>query len=210
MLADAEQAAKEQEQAGKASKSKDVAFVINVSGPLVPVVEADTYAVLSELRREKADSTFTADNLALWNLSVNVNRDLMDDKTYEELQALAKKMNAKESFKENQYTPSSRESWWRNWYHLVLDYDPQPTLKELDIPMLWIFGEYDSESDLTKNLQVLESLKKEEAKDYKVIVYPSAGHGIMGPIDSFGNKLGPLSTTPNYFEENLKFIQGFK
>jgi pimeloyl-ACP methyl ester carboxylesterase len=80
----------------------------------------------------------------------------------------------------------------------------------LDIPMLWIFGEYDSESDLTKNLQILETLKKEEAKDYKVIVYPGAGHGIMSPIDSFDNKLGPLATPPNYFVENLKFIQGFK
>jgi pimeloyl-ACP methyl ester carboxylesterase len=188
-----------------AARDPGIAFVIHVSGPAVSVVEADTYATLSELRREQWPPDAIAERLHLWRLSTEVTRALDSDAPWTALQAAVDSVRGRPWFQADPYQPS-REGWFRPWYRQVLDYDPLPTLQRLDIPMLWIYGERDSESDPIHNIAILTQLRREQGKPYQVEVFPAAGHGLVGPVDDLGNTLALPGIAPGYLELLVSWI----
>jgi uncharacterized protein len=57
-------------------------------------------------------------------------------------------------------------------------YNPVNTLKDLNIPMLWLFGEEDVEAPPKLSIERLESLMKEYQKPFTLKTYPDADHGM--------------------------------
>jgi uncharacterized protein len=57
-------------------------------------------------------------------------------------------------------------------------FDPRPYLRQLTIPGLWLYGGEDKSQPTDDDLPVLRSLK-DEGKDFTVVVYPNAGHGLL-------------------------------
>jgi len=64
-------------------------------------------------------------------------------------------------------------SWERSGF------DPQPYLKRLDIPALWLFGRADRNVPPIQSAALLRALKRERGKDWTIIAYPGAGHGLF-------------------------------
>jgi uncharacterized protein len=181
-----------------------VRFIVHISGPAVSVVEADTYAVESQLRREGWAQEAMAERLDLWRLNADVARHPESDEDWNRLQSALERVRDREWFRRSPYEPE-RYSSWRTWYHHVLDYDPEPTLRDLHIPMFWIFGSMDSESDPATNVKALEDLRR-SGKEYTIGVYPGAGHGILIPVRPDGTQGDLLTTPPGFFPDLRRWL----
>ena len=58
-------------------------------------------------------------------------------------------------------------------------FDPTPYLKHLDIPALWLFGGGDRNVPPLNSVARLRSIKQQRNKDWTIVVYPGAGHGLF-------------------------------
>ena len=188
-----------------ASMDPGVDFVVHVSGPAVPVLEADTYATESRLRREGWEERAAAERLRLWRLNARVARHPSSDEAWEELQAAIDEVRDRPWFREDPYEPE-RESEWRGWYGRVLDHDPRPVLDELAIPMLWIYGAMDGQSDPSRNVRILEDYRR-SGKEYTIGLYPEAGHGLLVPVDPRGEQGPHLTTAPGFFPDLIRWLR---
>lgn len=182
----------------------EIDFVIHVSGPAVSPYEADTYSVLAALRAEQWDPEAIRERVRLWELSTAFTRSGTDE-VWGRLQAAIDSVRSRPWFQTDPYEPG-REGWFRTWYHRVLDYDPVPTLQRLDIPMLWIYGERDTQSDVVHNVAVLDRLRREGGKPYRTEVFEAAGHGLVVPVDALGSDDGVPGMAPGYLELVVNWI----
>lgn len=58
-------------------------------------------------------------------------------------------------------------------------YDPREALGSLDIPGLWVLGEYDESIPTALCVEILEEIIAEHEKDFQVQVYPHANHAVF-------------------------------
>jgi uncharacterized protein len=58
-------------------------------------------------------------------------------------------------------------------------YDPLPALRKLKGPALWLFGGADRNIPPRQSAAQLRRIKAKQHKDWTVIVYPGAGHGLF-------------------------------
>jgi len=187
-----------------ASRYQNISSVINVVGPLVSPYEADTYALKYSLRSEGWPLKDIKERTHLWSLVSEYIRNPQVESEWENLQNSIDKVKSHNWYLKDPYEPN-RNSWFYNWYSMVLDHDPMPILEELEMPMLWIYGNRDSQSDFARNIALINSLKR-AGKPYELIVIPDAGHGVACPVDVDGNHDFPLASPTYFFEGVLEFI----
>ena len=65
------------------------------------------------------------------------------------------------------------------WKRDASGFDPRPYLERLDIPALWLIGGGDRNIPPVQSVAALRSLKRERGKDWTIIVFPGAGHGLF-------------------------------
>jgi alpha-beta hydrolase superfamily lysophospholipase len=58
-------------------------------------------------------------------------------------------------------------------------FDPTPYLEELDPPALWLFGGGDRNVPPVQSVALLRSLKAQRSKDWTIVTFPGAGHGLF-------------------------------
>ena len=58
-------------------------------------------------------------------------------------------------------------------------FDPTPYLKHLNIPALWLFGGGDRNVPPLHSVAKLRSIMQQRNKDWTIIVFPGAGHGLF-------------------------------
>jgi uncharacterized protein len=58
-------------------------------------------------------------------------------------------------------------------------FDPVPYLERLDVPALWLFGATDRNLPPVQSVALLRSIKRERGKDWTVVVFAGAGHGLF-------------------------------
>jgi dienelactone hydrolase len=58
-------------------------------------------------------------------------------------------------------------------------FDPKPYLQRLAVPALWLFGGADRNIPPVQSVAALRSISKTYDKDWKIIVYSGAGHGLF-------------------------------
>jgi uncharacterized protein len=58
-------------------------------------------------------------------------------------------------------------------------FDPRPYLERLDIPALWLFGGGDRNVPPVQSVAELRAIKTKSGKDWMIVVYPGAGHGLF-------------------------------
>jgi alpha-beta hydrolase superfamily lysophospholipase len=64
-------------------------------------------------------------------------------------------------------------SWKRSGF------DPKPYLERLDVPALWLFGGADRNVPPVQSVAELKSIRQRGHKDWTIVVYPGAGHGLF-------------------------------
>ena len=61
-------------------------------------------------------------------------------------------------------------------------FDPTPDLEKLDVPALWLFGGGDRNVPPVQSVALLRSIKQERGKDWTIVVFAGAGHGLFDAI----------------------------
>lgn len=190
-----------------AAMDPSIRFIVHHSGPLVSPFEADRYANASAVRGAGLGDDVAARVDALFRLECDaIRRGIAPDRDPALLAAI-EVARREPWFEKSPYAATPATHWWPKWYALVLDHDPVPILRRLDIPMLFLFGARDSQSDPKRNLEILGELASRDRKDYTVHVFPGAGHGISVPLDERGNGVAPMTMAAGYFPLLVDWIR---
>jgi uncharacterized protein len=58
-------------------------------------------------------------------------------------------------------------------------FDPVPLLKQMSAPGIWVYGREDRSQPAEKSAATLERLRKTDGKDFTVVLFPRADHGLL-------------------------------
>jgi len=58
-------------------------------------------------------------------------------------------------------------------------FDPKPYLERLNVPAIWLFGGADRNIPPVQSVAELKSIQTRLGKDWTIVVYPGAGHGLF-------------------------------
>jgi pimeloyl-ACP methyl ester carboxylesterase len=58
-------------------------------------------------------------------------------------------------------------------------FDPVPLLERMTVPGIWVYGREDRSQPAEKSAATLERLRKAKGKDFTVVLFPHAGHGLL-------------------------------
>ena len=90
--------------------------------------------------------------------------------------------------------------------------DPKPYLEQLRIPALWLYGTADREVSVDQSVALLTALKA-QGKDFTVVTFPGAGHGLLDsppsdpghpPPSSSGSATGSTRRVPEHPSGTLR------
>ena len=159
-----------------ASLSKDVAFVINISGAGVPPYQQVTYQVGAQMRHDGFTEGEIAEALAYMNLKWAVAR--AGGEGWDKLEAATRNARGKKWADRVQLATKPEDivpSWKRE-----MNYDPLPALEKVKQPVLAIFGELDTLTpvkETTANFR--RGLHQAGNKDLTIKVFPRADHSLL-------------------------------
>jgi len=189
-----------------ASLSKDVAFIINVSGAGVPPYQQVTYQAEAQMRRDGFSETEIAEAVAYMNLKWEVART--GGESWDRLQAATRDARDKKWLARVQ--PATKlEDIVPSW-KLQMGYNPVPALEQVRCPVLALFGELDTLTpvkETTANFR--NGLVKAGNKDYTIKVFPKADHALLvwpKPDDTFHWPVlaaGYLETMTNWIDKHV-------
>lgn len=158
-----------------AARSEDVAFIIVNSGGGIPTWESEVFRVEATARAEGFSEDEIKEAVAFMRQKFEVART---GQGWEQFQSLIEKSRKKRWF----YfvlAPRSLERLQEAWAGLF-SYDPFLDLKNLEIPILAVFGEADTEVPAKQiATRTREALRNSRSKDYTVKEFTRAGHGIL-------------------------------
>ena len=170
-----------------ATVAGNIAFVINRCGPPIPWDETVLYEIANDLRVGGVDPDVIQEALGIvarrWQYFVDSTADSRMATTAERdeinasLAAIRRRLGSSES-----RLPGSLPEYEPELYARLasnVSYDPTPFLRELDVPMLWVFGENDINVPTARSVAVLEQLRSGFDRDITVKVYPDVGHSLM-------------------------------
>jgi len=156
-----------------ATLGEPVAFVINVSGSLVPLLEQmfDEVEMLAE--REGLTSADIEQVNQIHRLAVSYGRSGQGWNEYRSLLEAARAGHLKGTRTVEGF-PDTPDHWMWQWAARAADYDPLPYWRRVKAPALVVYGEEDTQVRVSKSVAVHEKLGDRAS----VRVYENAGHGL--------------------------------
>ncbi len=58
-------------------------------------------------------------------------------------------------------------------------FDPVPLLERITVPGVWVYGRQDRSQPAEKSAATLERLRETRGKDFTIVLFPDAGHGLL-------------------------------
>jgi pimeloyl-ACP methyl ester carboxylesterase len=154
------------------------AFLIIVSGSVSTVAEDNVFERSARLKKEGFDENEIEAVRQMHMLDLEVSRT---GNGFDAFAASWEDHKSSRWFKRVYLseTPMATDHQYRLWYRTVMDYDPRPFLEQLDIPLLFIYGDaaLDRFCPVTLSLERLDQLKK-TGKDLTTIVVRNADHSL--------------------------------
>ncbi len=186
-----------------AVKSRDVAFVVVESAPVMTPLEHERLRVQTTMRADGHRGETIAQALAFMDHKFEVAR------TGEGWERLGPAMQAAERAGWLPYVnaPASLPSLQWHWDH-VFAYDPLPVLQRLDVPMLVLYGELDSVVPPKVHKARMEQAVREMGKHQVTIrEFPRANHGFFEAITGGRQEQPNLGAfVAGYFEARTAWV----
>ena len=159
-----------------ASLSRDVAFLINVSGAGVPPYQQVTYQAEAQMRRDGFSAADIADAVAYMKQKWEVART--EGKGWDELQAATQRARDK-AWLERALPPTKLDDIVPSW-KLQMGYDPIPALEKVTCPVLAVFGELDTLTPVAETAaNFRKGLGRAGNRDHTITVFPNADHALL-------------------------------
>ena len=157
-----------------AVRAKDLAFLISVSGAGVPVAETTIDQTKNELRARGTPPQLVEEIVGLLTVQYQYART---GQGWDEYAARRANVSAKMGGSAPPTIPGTRDDPYWQFIRLIYFYDPGPTLRQLKVPTLAIFGELDNNIVADKNKAAWEAaLRAAGNSDYTLRILPNANH----------------------------------
>jgi pimeloyl-ACP methyl ester carboxylesterase len=195
-----------------ATRSKDISFLISISGAGVTPAETTIDQARNEMTMRGMPAATVADIIVLTRLQYEFARTGSGWDAYAAArQNLAARMGAPP---ETAFPSTPDHPQWQV-IKRTYSYDPAPTLRRLMVPTLAVWGELDNNIVADKNKPAWDAaLKAAGNRDYTLIVIPKANHAMLeAKIGSNAEMTSLQRFAPSYFaviEDWLaKHVRGF-
>jgi hypothetical protein len=195
-----------------ASRSKDVAFVIAVSGPGVSPGEQMIFYYANQLRRRNIPEQQIEEASELrrqvWHYLSTGEGSERAGKTLEQAQSRPWFAALKEQPDGLFRRPASailHDNAIRSslWFRIEANYDPRIALRKLAVPALFLFGERDELVPVPKSVEIIrQTLTEIGDRDFTIKVFPGANHNIELPSSDSVH-----SFAPGYLETMRQWLQ---
>ncbi len=161
-----------------AARSPRVAFVINVSGSVVPMMEQIGDELRLRARREGLDAAQTEALQALHQLAVRhaVSGDPAWDAYRDGLRAASE--GALRGTRVVEGFPREEDSPAWTVLRAMGDLDPLPSWRALTVPALFLYGGRDESVDVRKSVGRIESELMASGLAYSVLLFRNNGHAL--------------------------------
>ena len=169
-----------------AAETQQVAFIINRVGPPLPWLDTVTWEVRNELTdkgiAEPDIETLLAAAERRWRFYAKVGNDpsLFDDPEREMINAELLHLRRSVPLADEVLPEKVRDydaDFYRS-YAIDATYDPDFYLRQIDIPLLYIFGGRDVNVPTEKSVVYLETLKSDYSGTIDIKVYRQLGHSL--------------------------------
>jgi pimeloyl-ACP methyl ester carboxylesterase len=162
-----------------AARSRQVAFVVDISGPAVSVKEQTLHETVQDLKRAHVPESDVKELLDLFGL---LERHLRCEVPWQDYEAALKAKRA--GFKAALFKelPSTPDDWQLGFYQRVGSFDPLPYWRRLEVPSLIVFGELDDSEKAPVRASVArlrEALAGKDPAQCTIKVFPDTGHGLF-------------------------------
>lgn len=163
-----------------AGRSADVAFVVDVSGSAVPIVEQ----VIDEVEKLAQRAGFTPEQVDRVNalhrqaIAYGLSGEGWDDYRASLERALAGDLaghGVVEPF------PRTRDHWVWAFARAVGPYDPLTHWRALEVPAVIAYGAHDTQIHVAESVDLLLGLPNDEGAPRTVLVFGDSGHGLREP-----------------------------
>jgi pimeloyl-ACP methyl ester carboxylesterase len=170
-----------------AFRAGNIAFVFNRVGPPLPWMDT----VLWEVRNEFLDAGIAEADLdkllditeRRWRYyqAAGFDRSLAEGPEREAIEAELQILRNTVPLADEVLPEKLRPYDWKFYSGFAVDslYDPGPYLKEIDIPMYYVFGETDVNVPTVESVAFLEELREEYGKNVSYTVLENVGHPLM-------------------------------
>ena len=171
-----------------AVRAPDLAFLISVSGAGIPGAETTLDQAQNEMTMSGMPAQNVANIIALLKLQYQYART---GEGWAEYAAAREKLAARMGNPPDNIPGTPDHPYWQFIRRLYF-YEPAPTLRQLRVPTLALFGELDNNIVAEKNKAAWENaLKAGGHKDYTVRILPKANHA------QFEAKIGSNAEMPS-------------
>jgi len=156
-----------------AVRAKDLAFLISISGAGVPPAETTIDQAQNEMTARGMKPETVADIVAIMKLQYQFART---GQGWDEYAAAREKLAARIGRPPDTMPGTPDHPYWQSIRHSYF-YDPAPTLRQLGVPALALFGGLDNNILAEKNRAAWEAaLKAGGHRDYALRILPKANH----------------------------------
>jgi pimeloyl-ACP methyl ester carboxylesterase len=182
-----------------AVRAKDLAFLISVSGAAIPA--ADT--TLDQARNEMTAGGMKPQTVEqIVNLMKLQYQFVRTGEGWEKYEAAREQLAARLGAPPPATFPGTRDHPWLQFIGRFLFYDPAPTLRQLRVPVLALFGELDNNIIAEKNRTAWETAMKAGGHgDYTLRILPKANHLQLEANTGNNAEMASLQRfVPEYFQ----------
>jgi pimeloyl-ACP methyl ester carboxylesterase len=157
-----------------ANRATGIAFLVSVSGAGVPASETTIDQAQNEMTATGMPAQTVADIIAMMRLQYRYART---GQGWEEYAAARQTLAARLGGTVPDSFPGAPDHPYWQFIRRLYFYDPAPTLRQLQVPTLALFGELDNNIIAAKNRAAWEAaLKAGGNRDYTLKVLPKANH----------------------------------
>ena len=160
-----------------ATRAKDLAFLVSISGAGVSVAETTIDQARNEMTANGMQPPMVEQVVELMTLQYDY---LRTGQGWDRYVATREKLAARMGGNPPQAFPSSQDHPYLQFIRPLILYDPAPTLRQLRLPVLALFGELDNNILAEKNRAAWEAaLKAGGHPDYTLRILPKANHILL-------------------------------
>jgi pimeloyl-ACP methyl ester carboxylesterase len=180
-----------------AVRAKDLAFLISVSGAGIPAAETTIDQARNEMTAAGMKPDPVAEIVTVMQLQY---KNAQTGQGWDEYAAARSALASRIGRPPDTIPGTPDHPHWQTIRQSYF-YDPAPTLRQLQVPVLALFGELDTNIVAVKNRAAWEAaLKAGGHRDYTLSILPAANHGMLEAKVGNNAEMASLQRfVPSYF-----------